>query len=164
MLPISIAHKSLMRAMIAYYHCESRRLKCEALPQHMSVADFDTFRASRWDPNVIPTPWMRPLPANQSDDKELVEWQKITKPVYTDYPTLTDSANVNRFIEQWESVSQVHQLEKTLDETYVPSKHEIALRNRKCQWMFMSINKNVKHPSARPFVIQHVVDMNSGRI
>ena len=89
---------------------------------------------------------------------------KITKPVCTDYPTLTDSANVNRFIEQWESVSQVHQLEKTFDESYVPPKHELALYNRKCQWMFMSINKNVKHPSARPFVIQHVVDVNSGRV
>ena len=108
MQPLSVAHKGQTRAMIAHYHYESRSLKCEALPQHMDGDDFDVFRASRWDPNVVPTPWMKPLPANQSDDKELVEWQKITKPTHTDYPTLTNSSNMNRFIEQWESVSRVH--------------------------------------------------------
>ena len=77
MLTLSVAHKGQIRALIAYYHFESRRLKYEALPQHMSPADFDTFRASLWDPNVAPTPWMKPLPSTQ---KELQEWQKIAKP------------------------------------------------------------------------------------
>ena len=112
MQPLSIANNGQIRALIAYYHFESRRLKYEALPQHMSPADFDTFRASLWDPDVVPTPWMKPLPSTQ---KELQEWQKIAKPNYTDYPTLTDSANMNRFIEQWESIAKAHRLEKTLD-------------------------------------------------
>ena len=150
--------------MIAHYHYESRRLKCEALPQHMDGDDFDVFRASRWDPNVVPTPWMRPLPANQSDDKELVEWQKITKPVHTDYPTLTDNTGMNRFIEQWESVSRVHRLENTLDKNYVPPKHAEALFLRQLYWMFFSLNKNIKHPSARPFVTKHITDMNAALV
>ena len=49
-------------------------------------------------------------PLETFEDKELADWQKITKPVYTDYPTLSDSANMNRLLEGWESVSKVHQL------------------------------------------------------
>ena len=164
MQPLSIAYKGQTRALIAYYHFESRRLKHEALPHNMVPGDFDIFRTSLWDPNVVPTPWMKPLLANQSDDKELVEWQKITKPTHTDYPTLTDSSNVNRFIEQWESVSRVHRLENTLDKNYVPPKHAEALFMRQLYWMFFALNKQIKHPSARPFITKHITDVNAALV
>ena len=126
MRQLSIAHKGQIRALIAYYHHESRRLKYEALPQYMDPTDFDTFRASTWDPNVIPTPWMQPLPAIR---KDLQEWQKTAKPSHSDYPTLTENSNMNKFLEQWESVARAHWLSKTLDKNYVPAKDEEDLHN-----------------------------------
>ena len=118
MVSLNIAHKGQVRSLIAYYHYESRRLKYEALPTKMVPADFDHFRASIWDPNMVPTPWTKPLPS-----KELTEWQKVAKPTASDYPVLTDNTNMNRFIEQWESVSKVHRLGDTLIKGFKPPKH-----------------------------------------
>ena len=113
MRTLSIAHKGQIRALITHYHHESRRLKCEALPQYMDPTSFDTFRASVWDPNVVPTPWMQPLPSTR---KDLQEWQKIAKPTHSDYPTLTENSNMNRFLEQWESVANSSTLEDSRQE------------------------------------------------
>ena len=159
MVPLNIAHKGQVRSLIAYYHYESRRLKHEALPTKMDPADFDHFRASIWDPNMVPTPWTKPLPS-----KELTEWQKVAKPTASDYPVLTDNTNMNRFIEQWESVAKAHRLGDTLIKGFRPLKHLEDLYKQQKLWMFLALTKQIKHASARPFVTKHITDMDAAAV
>ena len=159
LVSLTIPHKSIIRAMIAFYHHISRIRQYSVEPHKVAKTKFDTYRTSIWDPNVPAIPWHLPDKVVTTEQKELLEWQRVAKPNFSDYPVLKEGTNIAQYLEKLDAAAEMHQMEKTLDVTYKLKNRE--LHKRKSQWMYNQFSKNAKHPAARAFVTAHSKDMRA---
>ena len=67
-----------------------------------------------------------------TEQKELLEWQHITKPNFSDFPILKEGTNIAQYLEKLDATSEMHQMEETLDVNHKPKNRE--LHKRKSQW------------------------------
>ena len=158
---LTIGHRSILRAMIAFYQHKSRQLKYSVLPQKIEPTEFQQWRTSDWNPNFTPVPWNTAPPASHATihDKQISDWLKVTKPNANDYPVLNENTNYQKWIEKTKAVAIVHRLEHTLDPNHVPENPVLYAAQK--QWMYMALSKAVKHPTGRNFINEHTVDMDS---
>ena len=100
LLPLTIPHKSIIRAMIAFYHYISRLRKYSVEPHKVAKDKFDMYRTSIWDPNVPAIPWHLPDKNITTEHKDLLEWQRVAKPNFSDYPVLKEGTNMAQYLEK----------------------------------------------------------------
>ena len=78
---LTIPNKSIIRAMIAFYHYISRLRKYSVEPSKVAKGKFDMYRTSIWDPNVPAIPWYLPDKNVTTEHKDLLEWQRVAKQI-----------------------------------------------------------------------------------
>ena len=89
--PLSIINKSLLKAMLSFYHTLSREKGEPYNVTRVKKEAFHLFRITEYDPSATIVPWF--VKKKKTEDPDVANWKRTVRPAKTDFKDLKDDAH-----------------------------------------------------------------------
>ena len=89
--PLSLVNKTLLKVMLRFYHSYSRKEGSPPDVLRANKSTFNAFRVTEYNPDKPFVRWFEIV--KETEDPDLANWKKSTKPTRSDYKEFRDEAN-----------------------------------------------------------------------
>ncbi len=146
--------KRKLRALLAFYHFESRKISrpidlLQTLPAH-----FDKFRTEDYCFTEAIIPWGRPEPKTREATTALQNWQRTVKPSRADFKEFRDEATWSKSKAKILSTLEAQGLAHLVDTGYIPA--DVPLDVAQMKWFYSVLEGTMNHPYAKTLITQYV--------
>ena len=154
--------KRKLRALLAFYHFESRKISrpidlLQTLPAH-----FDKFRTEDYCFTEDIIPWGRPEPKTREATTALQNWQRTVKPSRADFKEFRDEATWSKSKAKILSTLEAQGLAHLVALGFVVVDPDLDTLQMK--WFYAVLESTMQHAYAKTVVTANVVDKDTRQL
>ncbi len=157
--PLPRPWKRKLRALLAWFHYESRKLSRAIDLMRTTAGHFDNFRTTNYCHTEDIIPWRREMPKSKTATTDLQNWQRTIKPSRSDFKEFRDEATWSKSKAKILSTLEAQGLGHLVQTGYAVT--DVPLDVLQMKWLYSVLEGTMMHSYAKTLVTKHVVNKDT---